>query len=805
MRNFYLLIALLFFTQFSFAQQTIYPGLNRDAQGSAGANFTATTGASGTGSNIDVTKYDIYWRLNPDSTTIAIKGEVTTYFKTTSPGVASLQFDLNSDMSIDGVTFHGTAISVASVTRSGNKFTIPLPSAIATTGTADQITVKYSGTPTQHTGNTILGFRKAADVQGNNYYYTLAESFEDKDFWPCKADMQDKPDEMDIAVSVPWKQSSTTDTFWVATIGKLYDSTITGDSRTFRFHVNYPVASYLVSVCVGRFKRYYQGTVDGNGTNVPVVYYLSSATTAKRTAATYTSIVAGMDKVTELVTLFGNKFGPYPFPNDKHGFYEGLGTFGGMEHQGFSGISTSSITNREILAHELSHQWFGDKVTFSTWSDLWLAEGFAAFCESLAAELLGSSAMGYTALSSRQDRKGEALGFTTTSAYIPPASATTTTAIWGSNYGSTVYCRGAMVVQMLRALAGDTKFFQALKNYMADPALAYKSATTENLRDHFNAVLGLSAPYDLTKFFEQNVKGTGHPKYQIGYQITGKKIAFTIASVTKTTSSTVTDTFQQPIFVHIKGSAGQDTSVVFYTWGGNRYSTAGGAAGLSSAIKRGGIAYDLSFVPVGSTLAFDDSSKTMSEAAATAFVSMTVVDLKEMEFNARPHSNYNETYLVLDDNSINSTIILERSADGVAFTALGNMVLQAGTGTEKKYVFNDTDPLKADNYYRAKYKNAAGTYIYTKIVKLGGLKGQGFSVLNNPVKDLLQVKNDAAYLNKNVVYSVYDAGSRLIMVKQVKNTGSITDIDASHLAPGVYLIKINTGEEEQQAVKFIKH
>jgi hypothetical protein len=68
MRIFYLLIAFTFSTLFSHAQ--------------------GTTGFSGTGSNIDVDNYQIWWRLNPDSS-LGIKGVVTIKFKTVVSNVTA--------------------------------------------------------------------------------------------------------------------------------------------------------------------------------------------------------------------------------------------------------------------------------------------------------------------------------------------------------------------------------------------------------------------------------------------------------------------------------------------------------------------------------------------------------------------------------------------------------------------------------------------------------------------------------------------------------------------------------------------
>ncbi len=213
-----------------------------------------------------------------------------------------------------------------------------------------------------------------------------------------------------------------------------------------------------------------------------------------------------MDYCKDELVAFSQKFGDYPFKNEKYGMYE-FGWGGGMEHQTFSAMGWASMTNWSTIAHELGHQWFGDKVTFATWNHLWLAEGFARYCEALAAELV--PALAKTASSVRSGFKTSAIGTTLRGfgCYVPDAFIASSDALWNSGYGSSVYERGAMVVSMLRKIAGDAKFFQACRNYLNDPALAYRSATTDDLKNHFEAVLG----YDLDPFFSDYVYGSGYP------------------------------------------------------------------------------------------------------------------------------------------------------------------------------------------------------------------------------------------------------------------------------------------------------
>ena len=277
-----------------------------------------SSGTSGTGANIDVIYHKIFWRINPDSAVKYIKGYVQTNFKTTQANVSSVSFDLNSVLAIDSVYFHSSKLPAVNVTRTGNTFSIVLGTTLAN-NTIDSVVVWYRGTPPGIVG-AAQGYQVTPGTTAGNVANTLSESYEDRDWWPCKHDMQDKIDSMDIIVSVPWGKLGATgsvkqvDTFWVASNGIMVDSSITNDStRVFAFKTRYAIPSYLVSVTVARMERYYR-TVNIAGTAVPVVYNLLKNGTNNSGA------VVAMDKVNSALVEFSNRFGPYPFRKEKHGF-----------------------------------------------------------------------------------------------------------------------------------------------------------------------------------------------------------------------------------------------------------------------------------------------------------------------------------------------------------------------------------------------------------------------------------------------------------------------------------------------------
>jgi hypothetical protein len=576
------------------------PYYHRAGNSGAASMSPETSGTSGTGANINVLYHKIYWRINPDSTKY-IKGSVQTNFKTIQAAVSTITFDLRSVLLVDSVSFRGALLPAGNITRSGNILSIALGTSLAN-DFIDSLTIYYRGVPPAVAG-AAQGYQKASNGRVGNFITTLSESYEDRDWWPCKHDMQDKIDSMDITVSVPWASPTAADTFWVACNGKLVDSAISGGSRNFIFKTRYPIASYLVCVSVAKYNRYYR-SVNVNGTNTQVVYNIF------RNRPSYTTILSRMDTVTSVLSAFSARFGDYPFKLEKHGFYDGLLGAGGMEHQTFSGIDTNSLTSIKTLVHELMHQWFGDNVTFSTWNDLWLAEGFARYSEALAGELVPGT--GINPYTTRNGIKTSALSLSANSTWIPNANSTTSALIWSSNYGSTVYERGAMIVSMLRTLCGDAKFYEAMTNYQT--SMAGKSATTDSLKNYFNAALNR----DISPFFDDYVGGSGagtivggvgNPINTVNWNSpAANKLVVQMGTQTRSAGTNVTY-FRGPVVLHVKGAlAAQDTTITFFDWGSGNLSLAGN--GLSIPVSGNRLTYYLSFTPT--TVAYDDSARTLS-------------------------------------------------------------------------------------------------------------------------------------------------------------------------------------------------
>ncbi len=784
----YILVVTLLFVQFSFAQSSdgkklfYHQGTNSNENIPSGKNEIVPnfTGQSGTGANIDVVYHRIWWRINPDSTK-AIKGTVTTYFKTIVANVSTITFDLRQSAFNNAslvVTYH--SITCTRSVSASNVLTITLPSTIVASGTLDSVVVNYHGVPPAVSG-AAEGYQKTTDAtSGQNYIYTLSESYEDRDWWPCKADMQDKIDSIDILVNTPW---SGPDTFWVATNGKLVDSAISGGSRTFTFKNRYPMASYLVCVSVARYNRYYR-SINIGGTNVQVVYNLFRG----KTAGTYTSITNAMDIVNQVVVAFSNKFGDYPYKNEKHGFYEGLGGAGGMEHQTFSAIASNALTSQATLCHELMHQWFGDKATFATWADLWLAEGFARYGEALAGELV--PATGLNTVSELSAAKTAARSLTTNRTRI--TSFTTSAQVWTGSNTSAVYDRGCMVVSMLRALSGDNNFFLACRNYLdSTNGSGYRSATSDSLKNNFNTVLS----YNLTPFFNDWVIGQGHPTTVINWNTPSTKtLVVSVASQTRTASATASY-FHNVIVLRVQGALpANDTTIVIYDIDGNNLAKAGMSSGIGASIPGNLLAYSLSFTPT--TVTFDAFNQTMSAGSTVKLVTLAV---NVVDFDAHKTTVGNQINLSLTGNEPIEKVILQKSANGTDFTDDGAMIKTGNSGLISNYQFNDLLPFSSATFYRAKIYTASKEE-YTGIVKVQQSINKGLIISPNPVSDVVNISFNNINRDKATV-RVANAEGKVVIETTTNN--NFIHFDINNLPSGIYMVQVMQSGKISATQKFV--
>jgi aminopeptidase N len=521
MRNIFLLIC--FFCSYTIKAQAPLNYLEkvqqiatmeRDAHG----RLFTTQGESLSSNNFDVKYYRCNWELDPAIR--YIKGSVTVYYSLSSAS-SNITLDLMSTLLVDSVKQRNTLLTY---TQPTNTLVIQFGNTVST-GILDSISIYYKGVP----ANTGFGSFIADSHAGTPVIWSLSEPYGARDWWPCKNGLDDKADSIDILITHPVAYKA-------ASNGLLQSTTLTaGGTKTItHWKHRYPIATYLICFAVTNYTVFNNSVMLGS-TNLPMVTYCYPESLA--------AFQANTPKVLESMQLYHNNFGPYPFINEKYGHVQ-FGWGGGMEHQ----TSTFIIsTDESLMAHELGHQWFGDKITCASWEDIWLNEGFATFLAAFHMETK------YPA--SRINNRRAIINNITS---LPDGSVKVddTTNVNRIFSGRLSYNKGSGLLNMLRFTLGDTVFFRGLRRYQQDPALAYGFARTSDLKRN----LELESGKNLTYFFNQWYTGQGYPSYNVQWSQLGNSSVR--IKMTQTTSHPSVSFFQLPVALQFKNASQQKTVIV---------------------------------------------------------------------------------------------------------------------------------------------------------------------------------------------------------------------------------------------------
>lgn len=470
--------------------------------------------------NYDITYHKLEFTVDPAN--YFITGKVTTTFTALS-NLSTVTFDLTNQLTVSYVTLN--SLPLPFVQNANNELVVTLPTAI-NPGASATVAISYSGAPAK--GEEAF---TTSTHNGSPVLYTLSEPYGAKDWWPCKQDLNDKIDAIDVYITAPSEYVSVANGIEPAA------AVINGPNKTTHFHHNYPIPAYLVAIAVTNYSVYNQ-TAGTFPNQFPIVNYIYPETLP--------SVKTQLDQTPLIMNLFESLFEIYPFHTEKYGHAQ-FGWGGGMEH---TTVSFMNNFSRGLVAHEMAHQWFGDKITCGSWKDIWLNEGFATYAAALVIENFD----GQAAFVNEKTRMINSITSQTNGAlFLTDAELTDTSRIFSSRL---TYNKGAMVLNMLRFKMGDALFFKGVRNYLKDVNLAYKYAKTPDLQAHLEAVYGSS----LTEFFNDWVYQQGYPTYTISAQnMEGGQAKFII---NQTQSDPSVSFFEMPVPIRVFGANGQQLDLV---------------------------------------------------------------------------------------------------------------------------------------------------------------------------------------------------------------------------------------------------
>ena len=333
----------------------------------------------------------------------------------------------------------------------------------------------------------------------------------------------------------------------------------TDGTKTWHWVLNHPQSSYLVMLAAGNFD-----IISDAYDSIPVYSYVP---VGKREEGK-----RSFSRTADMVKFYSEYIGyTYPWQRYSQIVVQDF-IYGGMENTSVTVLTDVSLYDKNtppdftangLIAHELSHDWWGDNVTCKNWDEIWLNEGFATYFEALYREhAFGKDEFDYEIF---RDGQGAIEADSTDRRPI------------NTDTGLYVYAydKAAVVLNMLRYLMGGDDFRKGMNIYITQNQ--FSNVVTGDLihavNEVYNDPLRDRTPRDFSWFFDEWIYRAGQPSYKVSYDYNKQtdKVLMTLQQVQKPDS--LLSIFKIPIPVEVVTEKSKleyslvcDTAVKTYTF-----------------------------------------------------------------------------------------------------------------------------------------------------------------------------------------------------------------------------------------------
>jgi aminopeptidase N len=409
--------------------------------GTAGA--TPTPGAPGVGDpyypdagngGTFISHYDIRLTYNPANDLLSGS---TTLLLTATQDLS--RFDLDFALKASSVLINNRPAKFTSNTGDGEL--VVTPAAPLLKGQTATVVVSYAADPStaKVDGQTVWKRTKDGGALG-------IDEPQSAEWWYPSNDHPTDKGTFDVSIEVP------NDMVAISNGTLVRKSQNRAGWTRWNWRSTHPQATYLTSFVVGKYQVDYETTPDGKPFITAYGDDLGDSLDAAK---------ASVERTPEIDEFLASKFGPYPF--EAEGGVVTTGIDFSLENQTrptYGVDNFSSGANTSLIAHENTHQWFGDNVSLGRWSDIWLNEGFATYAQFMWSEHEGEG----TAADLAQyvyDSNGPDSPLWKFEPADPGAA---------NQFDDAVYDRGALTLQALRTTVGDDAFFKILQAWQVQHA-----------------------------------------------------------------------------------------------------------------------------------------------------------------------------------------------------------------------------------------------------------------------------------------------------------------------------------------------
>jgi aminopeptidase N len=440
---------------------------------------------------IDAVHYGFRLTLSDESD--VIEGESSVEVRFLQEGVTSVALDLvevrdGKGMSVSAVDWEGAP---AVYTHRNDRLTVTLPAA-SRMGDRGRLWVRYRGVPAS-------GLRIGPNRHGERTFFS--------DNWPNRArhwlPAIDHPYDKATSELIVTAPSH----YQVISNGVLIEETdLPSAMRRTHWRQSVPIATWLFVLGAARFAVDHYDQVEGKPLQTWV--YPQDRENGFHDLSYPTR---------QALEFFSESIGPYAY--EKLANVQSASIGGGMEaataifygEDWIRGLRSPRL--RDIVIHEIAHQWWGNAVTEADWNDVWLSEGFATYFTLLFREhAYGRDDFVRGLEQARREVfefDGKEPDYHVVHQNLADMSEVTT---------DQTYQKGAWVLHMLRGLVGDEAFWRGIRAYYAE--FSNRNATTGNFREAMERASGR----DLKRFFQQWLERGGIPRIEGGFRREGKSL-----------------------------------------------------------------------------------------------------------------------------------------------------------------------------------------------------------------------------------------------------------------------------------------
>ena len=420
----------------------------------------------------DAVYYDLNLEINSKKQALAGYADVTV--KSLVDTLSAVELDLINNFDVSKVLLAGEDASF----RHKKQKLVVIVDPAAQKGQLLTLRIHYSGQPIQAIRPPwIGGFNWSKDSLDNDWIGVSCQGEGGKIWFPCKSHPSDEPDSAAINITVP-------EPYYCASNGVLEGITKPRPGfQTFHWKTRYPINNYNISINIAKYKILEKSYTSIDGNRIPVVYYHLADSTRADTL---------VNMAIDMLQTLEKYFGEYPFAREKFGLAETA--YLGMEHQtinsygnGYKWTTRDGFDFDWLMLHEMSHEWWGNKVTVADWADFWIHEGIGTYTEALyLLDKIGEKAY-------HQHMAGKRSAISNETPIMPQRPALSNKA-----YTRDIYYKGAYFMHSLRYILGDSLLFPILHEFATDSATTYKNQVTT--ADFLDLVNKRSAR-DLSPFF----------------------------------------------------------------------------------------------------------------------------------------------------------------------------------------------------------------------------------------------------------------------------------------------------------------